>query len=381
MSNAMILKGLGITDDEHELPLEVMLDSGERKSVLLPAVSWPFDLGWSRSRKSVPGSKEYVTAFSGIAQELPLHLTRLLTSEDKYWFDLLPEHRAFYFQFNSVTDGKEMFSGFVSRMWDVFDECSHEIDKFIVNVRYNEGGNGALLKPLLHGFIQREEINQRGKLFIIMGRNTYSAASSFVGQMMKHTDAITVGEPGGPVNWFSDIERLLLPSGRLGLDVSTMYWQEGHALDKRGCFPPEYPVLVTARDYFSGSDPALEKILNDEISTLRDIMSTKGAKAFDSEYKRWSERYAGHEWWFPYTVFDLRKMGVELFISGKKEESIAVFKLNAALHPDIHWVWEILGNVYEDIGSRKEAISCLKKALELNPNDVYVRGSLDNMSD
>jgi tetratricopeptide (TPR) repeat protein len=233
----------------------------------------------------------------------------------------------------------------------------------------------------LHEFIRYQEVNQRGKLFIIIGRNTFRAASNFVGQMVRHTNAVTVGEPAGPVNWFSDIERLLTPSGRIGLDISTMYWQEGHPLDRRGYFPPEYPVVVTGRDHLSGKDSALEKILGDEVSTLIDIVQRRGVDAFRAEYKRWSDRLSAREWWFPYTVFDLRKAGVDLFTSGKKEESIAVFKLNAALHPDVYWVWEMLGNIYDDVGNREEAIDCLRKAVTLNPYDVYVRESLENLSD
>jgi tetratricopeptide (TPR) repeat protein len=376
----MILKGLKIINDDQTLPLEVMLSNNQRKSILLSVIKWPFDGGWTQNRNICPGDGECVTVFSNNIDKLPLHLKKILTTRDKYWFEMLLEYRALYFQFNSVTNGKEPFSEFVTRMWDTYNKHSNEIEKFIIDIRYNEGGNGELLRPLLHEFIRHEKINQRGKLFIIMGRNTFSAASNFIGQMLKHTNVITVGEPAGPVNWFSDIERVLLPSGRIGFDVSTMYWQEGHALDNCGYCPPEYPVLVTAEDYFSGKDRALEKILNDEIVTLSDILNTKGADAFYPEYKRWSERFSSHEWWFPYTVFDIRKMGVDLFISGKQEDSISILKLNTLLHPDVYWVWEILGNIYENIGNKEQAIKYLKKALELNPYDVYIRKSLDNLS-
>jgi hypothetical protein len=356
------------------------LPNGKKAATTLPLTSWPFDGGWANNQSIVPGGQACVTIFSKRMDNLPLHLRNRLTTGDKYWFELLPDQKAIYFQFNSVSNDKEPFTTFVSRLWDTYEKHSADIDKFIVDLRYNQGGNGTLLKPLVHEFIKHEAINQRGKLFIIIGRSTFSAASNFIGQMMKHTDVITVGEPAsGPLNWFSDIERLLLPSGRLGLDVSTMYWQEGHSLDTRGYCSPEYPVLVTAEDFFSGKDRALDAILTDSVIPLSDILKEKGADAFLSEYKRWSEKFASNEWWFPYSVFDLRTMGVELFINGKKKDAISFFHFITARHPDVSWVWEILGNLYVDAGEKDQAVKCLNKALELNPYDVYVQNSLNDL--
>jgi hypothetical protein len=381
MSNATILRGLNIIQTTEALPLEVVLPDGRHSTVTLPSVRCRFDGGWARDKRTAPGVTECVTVFDPIMNNLPLHLKRLLTIGDKYWFLPIPEHNVIYFQFNSVTNGPEPFDQFVKRLWDFCDEHSTDIEKLIIDLRYNEGGDGTLLKPLLHELIKHDELCKRGSLFVIIGRNTFSAGSNLVGQMIKYTDVITVGEPtAGPLNWYSDIERLLVPSGRLGLDVSTMYWQEGHPLDARGYCPPEYPVLVTAEDMFSGRDAALERILKGEVVTLADVLRTKGADAFVAEYERRSMEFQSHEWWFPYTVFDLRKLGVELYISGRKDDAISVFELNTSLHPDVYWTWEILGNVYEDVGRRDRAIKCLEKAVELNPHDVFSRQTLDRLA-
>jgi tetratricopeptide (TPR) repeat protein len=380
ISNATILKGLNIVETDQSLPLEVSLGDGGKAALVLPASRWPFDLGWINDRNIAPGGKDCITVFSSTMDKLPLHLKKILTTRDKYWFELLPEHRAIYFQFNSVSNDREPLNEFIKRLWDTYEKHSESIEKFIIDIRYNNGGEGTLLKPLLHEFIKHETINKRGKLFIIMGRNTFSAASNFVGQMIKHTEVLTVGEPAsGPLNWCSDIERLLLPSGRLGLDISTMYWQEGHALDKRGYCPPEFPVLVNAADFFSGHDRALEAILDDRVITLSDILKSRGIEAFESEYKRWSEKFASHDWWFPYTVFDLRRMGVELFIDGRKEDAVSFFDFMTTLHPDVYWVWEILGNICVAVGDKDRGIECLEKALDLSPNDIYVRNTLNSL--
>ncbi len=380
ISNALILNGLKIIENSTTLPLEATLADGRKISVSLPAIQWPFDLGWTRNRNVAPGNGECVTVFSKKMDSLPLHLKKLLTTRDKYWFEWLPEYKAIYFQFNSVSHDKEPIVEFIGRLWDAYEKHSPGVDKFIIDLRYNEGGDGTLLKPLLHEFIKHEDSLGRGKLFIMMGPNTFSAASNFVGQMIRHTDVATVGEPaGGPLNWFSDTLRLALPSGRLGIDISTMYWQEGHSLDARGYVPPEYPVPVTAADYFSGKDRALEEILHDRVIPLSDILIEKGADAFLSEYEKWSEKYASHGGWFPYTVFDLRTMGVKLFINGKKKDAISFFNFMTTRHPDVYWVWEILGNIYADAGNKDRALQCLQTALKLNPYDVYLRNSINNL--
>lgn len=381
LSNATILRGLDIIQTTEAMQLEVVLPDGRHSTVTLPSVQWRFDAGWAQDKRTAPGIRECVTVFDPIMNNLPLHLKRLLTTGDKYWFELVPEYNAIYFQFNSVTNGLEPFDHFVKRLWDFCDEHSTDIEEFIIDVRYNEGGDGTLLRPLLHELIRHEELCKRGSLFAIIGPNTFSAGSNLVGQMIKHTDVITVGEPtAGPLNWYSDIERLLVPSGRLGLDVSTMYWQEGHPLDARGYCPPECPVLVTAKDMFSGRDAALERILKSEVVTLADVLRMKGGEAFVAEYERLSVEFQSREWWFPYTVFDLRMLGVDLYISGRKDDAISVFELNTVLHPDVYWVWEILGNVYEDVGKRDRAIKCLEKAVELNPHDVFSRRALDRLA-
>ena len=381
LPNATILKGLGIIPTTRSLPLEVVSSTGEARSVVVASVGWPFDGGWARDRNTVPGYGRCVTVFSDKMDTLPSHLWRALSGKEKYWFELLPESRALYFQFNSVSNDKELFAEFVARLWEAYDKSANGIEKFIVDIRYNDGGDGTLLQPLVHGFIKHEGVNRRGRLFIIIGGGTFSAASNFLGQMIEHTNAITVGETAsGPLNWFSDIERLSVPSGRLGLDVSTMYWQGGHPLDARGCCPPEYPVPVTAEDYFSGKDRTLEAILHNEVVTLRDVLHSKGADVFLEEYEKWSRRFASNDPWFPYTVFDLRNMGVELFSQGRRADAVALFGFTARLHPDVYWVWEILGNIHVDAGDRDEGIKCLRQALKLNPHDSYVKRSLSRLT-
>lgn len=121
-------------------------------------------------------------------------------------------------------------------------------------------------------------------------------------------------------------------------------------------------------------------ILGGEAVTLWDVLKAEGADAFMREHDEWAHEFAAHDWWFPYTVFDLRRMGVELFVDDRKEDAVSLFEFAVARHPDVYWLWEILGNIYVAIGDREQGVRCLEKALDLNPNDLYVRNSLNSLT-
>jgi hypothetical protein len=269
ISNATILRALKIIDTSHSLPLELELQSGEKRNVSIPAMEWRAVFGWTRQNYGIPGSGDFANVFSAKMDSLPLHLKKLLNGADFYWFELLPEHKTLYLQFNTVGNAAgEPFVDFVERLWGYYDEHSEKIEKFVIDLRYNDGGNGYLLQPMIHGFIRHEEISQRGRLYAITGPCTFSAATNFLGQMIEHTDVVTVGEPAaGPLNWFSDWEQLVLPHSGVNLWVSTLYWQRGQPADRRGYYPPDFPVPVKSRDFFSGNDRALGAILSGEVVT------------------------------------------------------------------------------------------------------------------
>ncbi|UCE62289.1 MAG: hypothetical protein JSU63_11360 [Phycisphaerales bacterium] len=381
ISNATILKALKIIDTGHSLPLELQIHRTERVKISIPSVEWRANFGWARNRYHIPADSESVNVFSDKMDKLPLHLKNLLTKGDYYWFELLPDYTTLYVQFNSVNDAEtETFHQFVERLWDYYDEHSEMIDKFVLDIRYNDGGNGYILQPLIHEFIKHEEISKRGSLYVITGRTTFSAAVRCLAQIIEHTDAITVGEPtSGPLNWFSDTELFELPYSGLYLLVSQYFWQKGHPSDERGYCPPDFPVPVTSQDYFSGTDQALEAILNDRVITLEDILQNEGIGAFMAEYERRKERFVHCDWWFPYTEFELRSVGYDAFIAGKVDDAISVAKLNTIHHPKSYKVWDDLAHIYRTRGDNKKAVECYRRSSDLNSGRVSTKYYLNEL--
>ena len=71
------------------------------------------------------------------------------------------------------------------------------VDRLVLDLRLNRGGDGTLNRPLLLSLIKARKLEGPGKLFVIIGRSTFSAAQFLVNQLEAYTDAVFVGEPSG----------------------------------------------------------------------------------------------------------------------------------------------------------------------------------------
>jgi len=375
LTSACILEALGIIDSD-TLSLDIETPGGEHRRISVLPVPWRFTLAWNaRGAYQAPGGEAFVNVYD-LLETLPLHLRRV--RDEAYWFEHLADARALYVQFNAVTDTPtETLAQFTDRMWRFYDQHGDNIDRLVLDLRYNGGGNGYLLRPFIHGFIRHDDINQRGRLFAIVGPGTFSAASNCLGQMIEHTEVIVVGEAtSGPLNWCSDTQGFRLPHSGLYMSVSTLCWQTGHPSDDRGYYAPDYPVPVEAADFFAGRDRALEAILSGHVRSLEDILTVEGADAFRAEYERRALEMAGQDGWFPFLEFDLRRLGFQMQSSNRMEEALAAFELNAVRYPTSWRCWNNLGAVHQAMGSREQAIRCYEKSLELDPGNDPASRSL-----
>jgi hypothetical protein len=131
----------------------------------------------------------------------------------------------------------------------------------IVDVRHNNGGNLSLLPPLMAAFREYEAANPAGQIYVLMGRNTFSAAQFFLGVMDAQTNAIFAGEPSSSrPNFVGEESQVVLPwSGAMG-SISDQY-HETIPGDRREWIKPEISYQLSSRDYFANRDPLLQKVL------------------------------------------------------------------------------------------------------------------------
>ncbi len=192
---------------------------------------------------------------------------------DRYWFEHWEESRTVYLRFSGVRDNPEgeSIAEFAERLRKFVD--AHDFDRLIVDIRHNTGGDNTLVKPLVELLRTHERINRRGRLFVIIDRETFSAAVSFATALERRTKAIFVGEPsGGMPNTIGDADSLLvLPNSKLIVRLSWRYWQQSAPEDTRRWILPDVPVSLTHRDYFDGRDPAVEAILSYQPEPIEEV--------------------------------------------------------------------------------------------------------------
>jgi len=181
--------------------------------------------------------------------------------EPFYWFEYLPESRAVYFQYNRVlTDPKEPFDKFVERLFAFIDQ--HDVDRLIIDLRWNNGGNTYLLPPVINALVRTPKIDREGGLFIIIGRRTFSAAGNAAAYIQRQTNAIFVGEPtGAKPNSLGDEVYFTLPYSKLAANAADVYWQGSWPQDFRKWIAPQIFVEPTFAAYRSNHDAAMDAIL------------------------------------------------------------------------------------------------------------------------
>jgi tetratricopeptide (TPR) repeat protein len=249
------LAALGVTSDPTKLELTVRDRKGRVRAVSLTGNVFPdAPIGriflppddWIVFSDTLPGPK-------------PRYLQRLATP---YWFEHLPEHRAVYVQFNTVRNNPDdPFTEFTERLFELIDR--EGVERLIIDVRWNKGGNTMLFRPLLHRIVGSRVINRPGGLYVIIGRRTFSAAQNFTSFIDYHTEAIFVGEPTGsrPV-FIGESSEFALPWSQAKVNVSDLHWAGTWPGDQRVWIAPHLSTPPTFASYRENRDPAMEAVLS-----------------------------------------------------------------------------------------------------------------------
>jgi hypothetical protein len=188
--------------------------------------------------------------------------------DEAFWFTYLADSKTLYIQFNEVVrmtaSGKTM-QQFADEI-ESFVETA-PIERIIVDMRHNSGGDNRTYSPLLRLLQQNEKLNRPDKLYVMIGRMTLSAGVSFSSELEHTLHPIFVGEPTGePPNVYANARILKLPNSKIEVNVSTHFEQKSTADDTRLWITPSIAVSLSSTDYFNGRDPALEAILTNQNS-------------------------------------------------------------------------------------------------------------------
>ncbi len=209
---------------------------------------------------------DLVDARSRLRMADPLWLRR----SHENWFEHLSDVATLYLAYNTVRDGApEPLALLFNRALDV--AAREGIDRFVIDIRRNGGGNMALNWPLVDGLIRADRVNRWGHLFVIIGRGTFSAAMNLAVDLEARTRALFVGEPtAARPNGFGENVDIALPHSGLRATVSGLFWQNSLPVDDREWIAPDIPARLSSADYLGQRDPALDAILRYEHDPAND---------------------------------------------------------------------------------------------------------------
>ncbi|HEX2122894.1 MAG TPA: hypothetical protein VHL59_14780, partial [Thermoanaerobaculia bacterium] len=184
--------------------------------------------------RSLPAN--WVRLADTLGTPLPLYLKN---RNLPYWFEYLPDEKLLFFQWNSVRSAREeRFAAFVQRLMTFIAE--NPVEKRVVDLRWNNGGNTVIGKTFVDALEKDAKVNARGKLFVIIGRRTYSAAQNVATMLEMETNAILVGEQSGSSpNFIGEEDFVKLPWSGILMNVSDFYWQTSWPWDRRIWLAPE----------------------------------------------------------------------------------------------------------------------------------------------
>lgn len=242
LSELHLLAGLGIARSPESARLTFRLRDGRTVERTIAA------------RADMPLSAKLVAP---PAVETPLFLQRVAES---HWFEPLPGGNALYAQVNQITpDQDETLEQFSLRLRSALRDRA--VRNLILDLRHNNGGNTFSYVELLRTLIAFSAV-EGNRLYVLIGRNVYSAAANLATELERLGAPVFVGEPTGNTgNQEGDEARILLPFSRIRVNVGGVWWQLSNPWDLRRSIPPHVPVALSAADYFAGRDPVLATTL------------------------------------------------------------------------------------------------------------------------
>jgi hypothetical protein len=180
--------------------------------------------------------------------------------ELNYWFDYVDGSDTVYFQYNVCQNRADLpFNQFLQQMQQFFG--THQVNKFVIDLRNNTGGDSSILQPLINGLANDPNFNSSDRLFVIIGRLTISSGLLNAISLRQQTQATFVGEAtGGKPNHFGEVGSFRLSNSRLLVSYSKKFFTTVPG-DPASLFP-DTTIELASRDYFAGRDPVMENILN-----------------------------------------------------------------------------------------------------------------------
>jgi hypothetical protein len=240
MRQSELLAGVGVIERAGPAVFSVVDRGGAAKDVTVEPIAAADDVVWT----------------GGLPMVLPARDAMWLHDQaEPVWQRYLEDSKTLYVQYNQVVATTSIVDELLARV------AQGDVERVVVDLRNNGGGDNHRYVPLLNA-LQDPAIDRPGRLFVLFGRLTFSAAGNFATEVEAKTGAIFVGEAmGSSPNLYGDVRRSSLPTIGHDVYIASIYWQKSTAGDPRITIEPDIPVPYSSHDYFSDRDPVLDAAL------------------------------------------------------------------------------------------------------------------------
>jgi hypothetical protein len=133
------------------------------------------------------------------------------------------------------------------------------VDKIVFDIRFNGGGNSVQGTEFTEKMAKYLKENPNKKIYVILGRETFSSAILNAMDFKRLTNAVFVGEEtSGKPNHFGEVRNFQLPSSGIRVNYSTKYFKRSD--ETVNTLTPDIKPESGFSDFSHGIDPAYEWI-------------------------------------------------------------------------------------------------------------------------
>jgi hypothetical protein len=185
----------------------------------------------------------------------------LKNNDDFFWYSYKPDKNLVYFKFNQVLNKRgKTLAAFADSLFNFIE--SSRVENLVIDLRKNNGGDSYLNNDLIEKII-KSRVNKTGHLFIITGRESYSATINLCSDLETWTNCIFVGEPpSSSPNFIGENSQITLPYSKLSVSTSYIYFQKSYylSLDKRPWIAPQLAAELSADEFIHNTDPCMNLV-------------------------------------------------------------------------------------------------------------------------
>lgn len=197
-----------------------------------------------------------ISAFDEKLPQLPLYRRN---PELNYWREFIADSKTLYINYRKCAEMESLpFAKFAAETFAFLD--SNDVERVVIDLRQNGGGKESIMRPLSVGLHERKKFHERGRVFVVIGRATYSSANNNAYELRRATNALFVGEPTGQKpNHYGEVKTLTLPNSGIQVGYSSNYFKRVDG--DPDSVQPDINAALSFSDYLAGRDVVLAAAL------------------------------------------------------------------------------------------------------------------------